>query len=647
MDYQQKYLKYKNKYLNLKGILQGGEKIFDFDKFLKSDETYDIEQLINLISINKISEECLNDIKDHLQIFYKKLYEKLTGTTSETIYIPTYFNDTYKVNYYEQYKYYNIFFKEYLKEISLYNYDFIRVIKRKLIGIGNGISRINNICVENNMKIIFLESIVPFLKNLTDPNKDFDFLKLEFFFDFADKYFENVNDKIQILNNEDINKIFEQILGSMIKLNKYIQLLNISINNSIGLSIQELFKDLTEEEVNKIIEEKKALFIQNVLEKFAKSEYNSKVINIVLEYIKNNNPEIIDKDNYEREYHQNVIILNKTNYKDKLCIIGQRIEPHRHSITYCRNSVRKEIRSIFNNFQNNPFYYVDYYMRGHYGLQASENVIINPKYLTKIFGEGKFNFIDEINILNKEGGYCTSWCAYITSLILLNKDKSIKNISDYLLSFNIDSKDNETVIDSQIKEFSELKQKYEENKTDENKYNLKKFYEYINKYYINAIPGHAKSYDYLFLKNMKLYLFIMYFYKTLDKNITDLYKNIISYDDIQNLDKSIGYINLEEINKLIEINKTLKINIDDNTTKIDDKHFCLDEMFTHNDLCNVKELCKVVPREHVCFTKTNELGEICLKGMTGKKKPTSITELEDIKKTREFFNNIEIYIATI
>lgn len=616
--------------------------MFDFDNFFKSEE------LINVLTINKISSECLYNIKDDLQIFYKKLYEKLTGTNSETIYIPLYFNNIYKVNYYEQYKYYNIFFKEQLEEIRNYNYDFNRVIKRKLIGIGNGINRINNICKSNNIDFIMLESIILFLKDLTDPDKNFDYLKLNFFVDFADRYFYNIQDKIENINNKDINELFKKNMISLEKLNKYILLCNITINNNIGFSIEELIKNLTEEDINKIIEAKKTLFIENVLEEFVKSEHNTKVINIVLEFIEKKDIDI-KENNFEIEYHTNVIILNKSNYNNKLCIIGQRIEPHRHSNTYCRNSVRKEIRSIFNNFKNNTFYYVDYYMRGHYGLQMNESVNISTKYLTNIFRDDKLKLLDKINILDDEGGFCTSWCAYITCLILLNKDKSIKNISDYLLSFDIDTIDNETVIDSQIKEFNELKTKYEKNKSDLNKYNLKIFYDFINKYYTKAVPGYAKGYDYLFLKNMKLYLFIMYFYKFLDKfldkDITDLYKNIITYDDNENIERTITYINLEEINERIEINKKLKINIIDIITKIDDKHFCLDEIFTHNELCNVEKICKSVSREHKCFIKTNEVGEICLEGMTDKKKSISKQETEDRLKTRDFIKNIEKYIT--
>ena len=135
------------------------------------------------------------------------------------------------------------------------------------------------------------------------------------------------------------------------KLNELAAVGIITINNSIGFSIQELIQDLTEDDVNKIIQEKKNLFIKNVLDEFVNSEHNSKVIYLKLNYIKNTEPEIMIIENYQMQYHTNVFILNKTNYNDKLCIVGQRIEPHRHSSTYCRNSVRKEIRSIFNNFK--------------------------------------------------------------------------------------------------------------------------------------------------------------------------------------------------------------------------------------------------------------------------------------------------------
>jgi hypothetical protein len=82
MDYHKKYLKYKNKYLELKNNLKGGEVMFDFDRFFKSEESdklYD-DKLLETLTINKISSETLYNIKNDLQIFYQNLYENLTGT---------------------------------------------------------------------------------------------------------------------------------------------------------------------------------------------------------------------------------------------------------------------------------------------------------------------------------------------------------------------------------------------------------------------------------------------------------------------------------------------------------------------------------------------------------------------------------------
>jgi hypothetical protein len=645
MDYQQKYLKYKNKYLNLKGILKGGEKMFDFDKFFKSDETgeaYDTDKLIDVLGSSKISEDFLYKIKVDLQIFYKNLYEKLTGTTSETICIPIYFNNTFKVNYYESYRYYHTFYKEQLEEIRDAEYNFFKVIKKKIIALGNRVTRINKI------EPILAENIVPFLKNLIISDKDFDYGKFKFFLDFANRYFNNIQEEIESKNNKEIDELFETLVESANKLNDYHILYNISIDNNIGLSIQELIEDLTEDKVNKIMEIKKKTFFDNIIEEFIKSEHNSKVIYIILEYSKNKDQETMIMDNFEMNTHANVIILNKVDYNGKLCIVGQRIEPHRHSSTYCRNSIRKEIRSIFNNFTNNTFYYVDYYMHGHYGLQTNETIDIHTKYLTNIFGEDVKKFNDNINILFNEGGFCASWCAYITSIILLNKNKSIKNISNYLFSFDIDSKDNDTIIDSQIKEFNELKQKYEENKSDYNKNNLKKYYEYVTKFYNRARKGYTKGYDYLFLKNTKLYLFIMYFYKYLNNTIPDiieLYYNIIQENDKDDIAKIIKYIDIDEVTERIEINKKLMINIDEEISKYDEKHFCFDELFTHNELCNTEKICKSVPRDHICFNKTNDVGEICLEGMIGKYKPQSKEELINIKKTIDFLKNINKYMT--
>ncbi len=135
----------------------------------------------------------------------------------------------------------------------------------------------------------------------------------------------------------------------------------------------------------------------------------------------------------------------------------------------------------------------------------------------------------------------------------------------------------------------------------------------------------------------------MYFYKFLDDDIKNIYNNIINKEDIDDIKKTIENINIDEVNEQIKKNKIIKINIDDNIDKFD-RHFCEDELFDHNELCNIDIKCKPVSHDNICFTKTNDMGKICLDGMTNKQKPISPEE-DEIIKTKRFIGFLKKYLT--
>lgn len=728
INYEHKYMKYKNKYINLKQ--NGGNNFFDFDIFFK-------DLTLNDFLSNRISKSCLNDIKSNLQLFYTDFYKKITGLDCEEIIIPIYAeNDNlYKVNYNKQYKYIKDLYKEEIEKLSNNNINVI--ILQKLTELLKEINKINKIEYLFNKKITdFLNNLITnidltkviyfidFLKvyiekfintyydnfKLDDFNEDnfekflqaamkgfnignkytfkinnFDycntiileyndlkkeeniFKNIDKFIDFYDsiKYFDfeitdegesnqikyNVFSKLNEINSNktqkiiqlfsdmnkrknilylktqeidklktEINNIIGVIEDIMKSITSHIYINRFCLTNKIGLHIDDFIEYYDEKRKNK----KQNDYINFINEQFVKSIYTDKIIQITLQYIKYDSV----NDTYNIEYHSNAIILSKFKKSGENCILGQRIEPHRRSNTYCRNSVRKEIRNIFKRLPN--FYYVDYYMKDRDGLQTFECIDIYSDYIHQ---ECNLKILDGIE------GFCSSWTAYICSIILLNKNKSTNDIAKYLTLFDIDEK---SVLEYHKETLEKLKTEKDNNK-------IKLFYEYIKKFYGSIEYYFAKGYKYIISTNLKLYYFIMYFYKFIDPSIITLHSELFP-EDKNKLSFFCDKIDINNFDEKIKENNK-NITLSENILNIDKKHKCYDEIFEHEDFCKEEEVCKILNKDHECYKDDIKM---CLNPITHKKKiykedvdiitqtQLFIKELEELYKQSKNINKVKL-----
>ena len=421
---------------------------------------------------------------------------------------------------------------------------------------------------------------------------------------------EYINETVFTVIMNKFNEIFDDIKIIQNTIHSYYSLYQLKIN-AISLNITDII-NINAEQINNNIEQQKNDYIKYILGSYVNDDTkNDKVIEIDLQYIKKT---INDKKQieYEAEHHANLIILSKIYIGQKKFILGRRIEPHRHSNTYCRNSVRKEIRDIFDRIPN--FYYMDFIMVSHYGLQTNECIDIQNKYISDLFNHIDVSKKCTETQLNNLDGFCASWCAYITSIILLNKNKSIGQINSYFRSFDLYKK---SFIDTFIDKF-----KLANGNTELLgllKHDFNKFYE--NEIFRYTITG----FEYNYVKNLKLYTFILYYYSylILNDNILNI---LIDNNDIDKINKFCQRFNKDEINIEITKNRDYKILLDNtnaNDIKIIEKikkynkhHKCVDTIFDHTEFCLCNRICKPVSDniKKLCEF-TDERTEVCLKPM--------------------------------
>lgn len=121
--------------------------------------------------------------------------------------------------------------------------------------------------------------------------------------------------------------------------------------------------------------------------------------------------------------HANSVVIRKNGSK----YMAIRTEPHRHSNIYCRNSVRQEIRSIFDSVDQ--ITYVDYIIKtdtklGLQGDEANDFDTLSSEYKIQ-------------SPLQGNSGFCVSWTLYTTLLLLLNPSTSIDKLGEYMGNLNI------------------------------------------------------------------------------------------------------------------------------------------------------------------------------------------------------------------
>jgi len=391
-----------------------------------------------------------------------------------------------------------------------------------------------------------------------------------------------INIDKNILTNDIINKFISEIQNKTIQ-NKHLlhtQLSEIQLDN---INYIELIKN------------KQKQICDEIMKNFNKN------LNLKLQIL-NINLYIID-DNIEEiggsALHTNAILIYKFIKNNNPAYLCLRTEPHRHSNTYCRNSVRKAIRDICNNFPDS--YYLDYIIDSREGLQNNEN-IANDIELKNMYDY--YNIPKELrnmSPLQGSSGYCATWTLYMIMILILNKNIDLEIIGKYFADFN--SKYN----DKGIRKLQKLREEYDKHCSTQNdecskiKLEIEKYLN-IQKTDTGTIYNiiNEKSdcdYIYIIMKHIKLYRIILFLLCLLAKEgILDRTKYVTKYGETNIITDKI-FDNFDTIldtikNKLNEkADITIKQNILDK-----DRHKCDDNLFDHIDFCNINDdIIKDIP----------------------------------------------------
>ena len=298
-------------------------------------------------------------------------------------------------------------------------------------------------------------------------------------------------------------------------------------------------------DVLQMIKNKHTSIIQKILDKF-KANPLLTTQQIIISLVKYDDS---DTNLATLGRHGNSVLICKFKHNEIDSFLCIRTEPHRHSNMYCRNSVRKAIRDIFSKLPN--CYYLDYVINSETknGLQTNEERESNE--ITKQ------NLTDFVNLppnikymspLQGDSGFCVSWTMYTTLILLLNKDKSFKDIGNYLGHFHI-------------------------NKNDP-----------------------LEKHEYTLTKHIKLYRAMLYAAYIIIKKLNHPLMESIT----NNNDKEI----LEEIFTIFDSDTTVTnvlIDKKDKTVSVDqnfldnDTHKCDDNLFNHTEFCNSVDISKPIP----------------------------------------------------
>ena len=575
-----------------------------------------VDKLINLITIDKINLD--NYIKNSDSKFSDNIFniDKYMTIIKKNIKNGFYeIDDNYRLIFHSTLNKY-----EFMNDLDLLELGIIfdkEISSRTDIEILIEIyKKLRNITISTSTieKIKYFLNLLQKVKfNIIDKNDNiinFELVLNEKIKDIYHNYFEVKNDFMKLYElvkkfKDNVTQILKDITEHKQILNKYnflFCLKNIYVN---FLDMNDIV-NINEQQILTNVNNNKDTYIQKIINEFLKDETkNDKIIQITLQYIKELKPgdeEYSDDNKYNIELHANIIILSKFKYKNKTCIMGRRIEPHRNSDTYCRNSIRKEIRDIFERLPN--FFYVDYYMKNHMGLQYNECMDIKKDYIRQYFDVINENISCPVSQLYKIDGFCATWCAYITSILLLNKQISIVYLSKYFTNFDV--QDDKSFTDEYIEEYEKIK------KDDKTAIDL--FITNFTKFFETPIFRYTDSgFRYNYIKNLKLYTFIIYYCKFIC-NKYNIIRFTFPEQDYNYLKEIYGFYKTKDYEKYVKeiIKKSYSIQIipDD---KILDKyklHLCEDKLFNHNEMCLEQEICKDVPIElkDICEDKD----KICL-----------------------------------
>jgi hypothetical protein len=671
MNYKQKYLKYKKKYI----LLKGGElpscivgEIFDLDCILPITKNVNDDYIFS----KRLSAGTIEMIRDNIQNYYKYFYN--------FIMFPNLPYENLKTNELREEIIIPLIKREEIVNNKKLNLDYVDydIMAKKL----KNIDIINTLKLYDKLEIL-VEDYKNYIKNIISDNTDLDFKILKTDIenistkrtDFTilikniynkiidlknDLYKDIIKPKFVKYTNEQIekNKIEEKQIKEkrdrIDEIYKFIKKIYddiIDINNKINnISyiniINKLLKYNNTEDIRSMFDNKKKEICNNILKKFQeKNNLNTQIISVNIKFFSNNETEL----DQEEDGHANSVTIYKFKKNGMDSYLCLRTEPHRHTNIYCRNSVRKAIRDIFTYLPNS--YYLDFIINSREGLQINEELDIEKENLSD-FDDIPQN-IRKLSPLQGNSGFCASWTVYSLLLLMLNRDKPLNNIGSYFATFNLNL-NNKTKSEQFREEYDKCyKDPLIVKDTSCKAKNIfeKEFKEYIE-FKENTGSYKIKSenivkYKYILIKHIKLYrtiLFVLYFI-TRKLNIKEIYNKINDSDRniLNNIFEKFDQNNIMNIiHDKLKSNDSIKLNISDDILN-KDTHKCDDNIYDHKEFCQEDDLNKPIdfnPKFNCVdskykFIDTDNKTKIKLKGLKTTMNESESEFINEFNRTRE------------
>jgi len=500
--YENKYLKYKNKYLELrqyaeslqygsgpnaaidagiKSIVDAPSCSKDGNPLLATNGILDLDCIqLSLEPTELLTKKCLDDIREAIQSYYDDFYNYLcfpnkygNGSGFEYKEVNMLTNGTVKkvqsvVRKHKILTYsFPIIDTPNMNNKGLVDYDLliesmvnnkafedlINEYKKLSTLLLEWLTEINSRCKSPLPKVTLLDFSTIYDKFLTENNitktddlthalaslQDINSLEILSNLINVITVFTFNNNLIQSKDFDKIKSLYKAIqaldipdfLSSNGMIEKIFGLQTIHALDKLNIAFE---KEAVKKILKELLEAKRVAFSKRIEQIFVEESSNKLVVEINLWFF-------TDLSTFENNGHANSLVIYK--YSDGT-FLSIRTEPHRHTNIYCRNSVRKAIREIFRD--NDKFSYKDYVIESKYkiGLQVHEEKqteidFKNETDYDKL--EPKYKLVSP---LQGNSGFCASWTMYTTMLLLLNQDKSLKDIGLYLGSFylNTGDKDN-------------------------------------------------------------------------------------------------------------------------------------------------------------------------------------------------------------
>lgn len=626
MSFKDKYLKYKKKYINLKknqfifnlknlAIDTGLARIVDIPKssfcskntaLFSTNNILDLDCLkLSLEPRKLIPKSCLDIIRDNIQDYYDDFFNYLC--------FPHKYGPEVGFEYDES----NTFVKPVNSTLE-YTFPIINIPGKKFMGTVDYDYFINKLVIDNDFKSLcflfdnFADLILLWLNrlniifNLNFTNIQLlDLFKicrqlinnykkdisdnlyntlnlyisyLENFYSFTSLYYfaqlviliyNNMVIKIKGLNLRGNVNTFLKISQNIINFNlpyfkngSGITDLIFGFNTLYGIDKLRTKKYNTNDSIKKLyelVEFKRKNVVQLILDLFEKEKTNKVVVHLALRFY-------TDFSTFKTEGHSNSLVIYK--YEDNTYLVI-RTEPHRHTNIYCRPSIRKAIRDLFKDHKN--FFYKDYVINNPYriGMQVYEERMTeidlkNETDYDKLLPKYKL-----VSVLQGNSGFCASWTMYTTMILLLNHDKSLKSIGDYLGSFFLQTDD--------IDDYDTL---------------------------------------YTLYKHIKLYrsilLVICFLYRTFgESKFKSIFLNGLVASGAKNEDTqlvlSLVKGMLPQFNEFDLILKSInKIPVKKPDMTNFDPHYCTDTLFNHKQMCLMDDITKKITQKEKEELKCND-----------------------------------------